>query len=197
MPRAKQFDPDQALAKAMEVFWARGYEATSVQNLVDAMGINRFSLYETFGDKHALYLAALDRYGNDVARDAFVALESAEDGAAAIRDFFQGQVARLETPGEARGCMVANCAAEMAARDEDVARRVRRNTERAERAFRVALDKAAADGKLTSGLDRDDLARFFAATSLGLMVVGKASPGRAFLESVVRVVLSTVASPTS
>ncbi|HEU4769480.1 MAG TPA: helix-turn-helix domain-containing protein, partial [Pyrinomonadaceae bacterium] len=62
MARHKEFDRDEALQKAMEVFWARGYRAASMQNLVEHMGINRQSLYDTFGDKHSLYLQALDRY---------------------------------------------------------------------------------------------------------------------------------------
>ncbi len=62
MPRVKEFDPDQALDRAMELFWRKGYEATSVQDLVEHMGINRFSLYDTFGSKHELFMAALDRY---------------------------------------------------------------------------------------------------------------------------------------
>ncbi len=62
MARHKEFDQDEALQKAMEAFWARGYEATSMQDLVEHMGINRQSLYDTFGDKHSLFLKALDRY---------------------------------------------------------------------------------------------------------------------------------------
>lgn len=188
MPRAKQFDPDDVLAKAMDVFWERGFEATSVQNLVDAMGINRFSLYETFGDKHALYLAALDRYGSAVATEAFHDLEHAEDGAGAIRTFFARLLDDLSRAEVARGCLFANCAAEMAARDEDAARRVRGNLARSERAFRRALERVPGD----LGVDRDDLARFFATASVGLAVVGKTSPGRAFLASVVRVTLSSL-----
>src|ERR1700730_2144482 len=62
MARQKEFDRDEVLHKAMEVFWSRGYEASSIQDLVKRMGINRQSLYDTFGDKHTLYLQALDRY---------------------------------------------------------------------------------------------------------------------------------------
>ncbi len=62
MARPKEFNHDEVLEKAMQVFWAKGYECTSMQNLVDAMGINRGSLYATFGDKHSLHLATLDRY---------------------------------------------------------------------------------------------------------------------------------------
>ena len=79
MARRKEFDRDEALHKAMEVFWSRGYEATSVGDLVEHMGINRQSLYDTFGDKHSLYLAALDRYREVEGRKLFELLSVQED----------------------------------------------------------------------------------------------------------------------
>ena len=69
MPRPKAFDPDAALQQAMQVFWERGYEATSVQDLVQGMGINRFSLYSTFGGKHQLFVTALERYRDTIVAD--------------------------------------------------------------------------------------------------------------------------------
>ena len=88
MPRPKAFDPDDVLHKAMQVFWERGYEATSMQDLVDCMGINRFSLYSTFGDKHQLFLAALARYRDKVVARLVDELEWSDAGLAAIRQFF-------------------------------------------------------------------------------------------------------------
>ena len=75
MPRPKAFDPDAALQKAMQVFWERGYEATSVDDLVQCMGINRFSLYSTFGGKHQLFVAALERYHDTIVADLVGELE--------------------------------------------------------------------------------------------------------------------------
>ena len=75
MPRPKAFDPDAALHKAMQVFWERGYEATSVDDLVQCMGINRFSLYSTFGGKHQLFVAALERYRDTIVADLVGELE--------------------------------------------------------------------------------------------------------------------------
>ncbi len=69
----------------MQAFWRKGYEATSIQDLVEQMGINRFSLYDTFGDKHRLYLAALDRYRQKVASESLACLEHSHKGLTAIR----------------------------------------------------------------------------------------------------------------
>ena len=195
MPRAKQFDPDEALAQAMELFWAQGYESTSIQELVDAMGINRFSLYDTFGDKHSLFLAALDRYRAAVVEELFNTIETAEDGAAAIRSFFLGQAEQLSAEEPVRGCLLTNSSAELAARDEETGERVRGSIARSERAFRSALAKAEARGDVAAGRDLDDLARFFATAANGMAVVAKARPGRPFLESSARVILASLDQP--
>jgi len=195
MPRRKQFDPDEALAKAMDLFWAQGYESTSIQQLVDAMGINRFSLYDTFGDKHSLFLAALDRYRAEVVEELFSTLETAQDGATAIRSFFLGQAESLSSEETVRGCLLTNCSTELAARDEEAGARVRDSIARSERAFRSALATAAARGDVAAGRDLDDLARFFATAANGMAVVAKAKPGRAFLESSARVILASLDQP--
>ena len=166
-----------------------------MQDLVDAMGINRYSLYEEFGDKHSLYLAALDRYSSSVTGEGYDALGSADDGAAAIRQFFSDQVERLLGKAEDRGCMLVNCTAELAAHDDSAADVVRLGFARSERAFRNALDKAAAVGDIDPAQDLDDLARFFVASSNGMAVVAKAMPGRAFLESFGRVIVLALERP--
>src|SRR6266852_1410049 len=92
MARPKEFDRDQALQKAMEVFWSRGYEAASIQDLVKHMGINRQSLYDTFGDKHALYLQALDRYREVEGRKLLELLERPGSVKKSLRQLFEGVV---------------------------------------------------------------------------------------------------------
>src|SRR5215207_11169722 len=102
MARHKEFDRDEALQRAMEVFWARGYGATSVGNLVRHMGINRQSLYDTFGDKHALYLQALDRYREVEGRQMFELLERPGSVKKALRQLFEGIVDGSLCGGERR-----------------------------------------------------------------------------------------------
>src|SRR5918911_4112509 len=104
MARRKEFNRDEALHKAMEVFWARGYEAASINDLVEHMGINRQSLYDTFGDKHSLYLQALDRYREVEGRKMFEALEQPGSVKRALRQLFQGVVEGSFCNAERRGC---------------------------------------------------------------------------------------------
>src|SRR5258708_33708597 len=94
MARQKEFDRDEVLHKAMEVFWTRGYEGASVQDLVKHMGINRQSIYDTFGDKHALFLQALDRYREIQSRKVFAVLERPGSMEQNLRQLFAAAVAR-------------------------------------------------------------------------------------------------------
>src|SRR5207237_6339181 len=93
MARQKEFDRDEVLHKAMEVFWARGYEGSSIQDLVKHMGINRQSIYDTFGDKHTLFLEALDLYRDIQSRKVFEVLERPGSMKKNLRRLFEETVA--------------------------------------------------------------------------------------------------------
>src|SRR5258707_8496431 len=106
MARHREFDRDEVLHKAMEVFWSRGYSAASIQDLVKHMGINRQSLYDTFGDKHALYLLALDRYREVESRKVFELLERPGSVKKTLRQLFAGVVEGSLCDGQRRGCFI-------------------------------------------------------------------------------------------
>lgn len=108
--RPKQFDRNQALLAAINVFWTRGYEGASVKNLTEAIGINSPSLYAEFGDKHALYLQAIDRYANNDACTPLIALEEIEDIHAAVRAFLEAAIDySTDHDSGAKGCFLASC----------------------------------------------------------------------------------------
>jgi TetR/AcrR family transcriptional repressor of nem operon len=187
MPRPREFEVDAALERAMQVFWAKGYESTSLDDLCEATGLGRSSLYAAFGDKHALYLRALDRYEEGSA----ARLNDALTRPVPVREAIAGFVDRLideivAGPGR-RGCFIGNCAAELARDDREAAARVRRSLQRIEAAFRDALGRAKARGELAPYADVVALARFFTAGIQGLRLVGKASPDRAVLRDVAAV----------
>src|SRR5712671_3105788 len=125
MARQKEFNREEALQKAMEVFWSRGYEAASIQDLVKHMGINRQSLYDTFGDKHALYLQALDRYSALEGRKLLLLLEGDGSVKRALRRLFAGVVEGSLCAGERRGCFMGNAMSELAGRCHETALRAR------------------------------------------------------------------------
>ena len=138
MARPKEFDRDQALQKAMEVFWSRGYAAASIQELVERMGINRQSLYDTFGDKHALYLQALDRYHEVETRKIFDLL-ARNPVRKAFRQLFAGVIAGSICEGQRRGCFMGNAMSELAGRCKATAARTSSNSAAVEDAFYRAL----------------------------------------------------------
>jgi TetR/AcrR family transcriptional repressor of nem operon len=192
MPRQKEFDREAALDRAMGAFWTKGYAATSVEDLVAHMGIQRGSLYATFGDKRSLFLSALDRYQRVVTRELIEALEGPGPGLEAIRRFFRLRVERSLDRSRPAGCLVTNSAVELFRRDRGAAARVGVSLAGLEAAFRRALERAVARGELAATRDVRALARFLTSSAQGLSVMAKAYPERAVLEDVVAVVLATL-----
>ena len=194
MPRQRAFDREAALDGAMVAFWTKGYTATSIEDLVIRMGIQRGSLYATFGDKRSLFLSALGRYQRVVTRELLAALEAPGSGLAAIRRFFrlrvEGSLDRRRPPG----CLVTNSAVELSPRDRGAAARVGGALATLEATFLRALERARAQGELAATRDLRALARFLTSSAQGLSVMAKARPERAVLEDIVEVVLAALAA---
>ena len=199
MARPREFDVDSALERAMEVFWAKGYEATSLDDLCEVTGLSRSSFYATFGSKRSLLLRSVDRYVEQ--RNPQIAAILAQplpirDAFAALARQFIDQI--VSGPGR-RGCFLGNCAAELPRSDRAALARVRRGLEFTETTFRDALARAKPRGELPSGADVDALARFLTAGFQGLRLVGKVNPERAVLEDIAKTMLSCLersAQPT-
>ncbi|MFF0432259.1 TetR/AcrR family transcriptional regulator [Streptomyces sp. NPDC004327] len=176
MARTKEFDPDAALQAALELFWARGYEATTMSDLVERLGIGRASIYATFGSKHELYVRALDRYRET--RDPQIMAELSAPGPAlpAVRSLVRRFAAEAATEDlRLNGCFVTNSAAELGPHDRTVARRVELSWEQVETLLHAALVRARAQGELPDDRDPRSLARMLLVLMQGLRVVGKAS----------------------
>jgi TetR/AcrR family transcriptional repressor of nem operon len=192
MARPKEFDRDEALHKAMEVFWSRGYEAASVQDLVKRMGINRQSLYDTFGDKHALYLQALDRYREVECRKVLDLLERPGSVKKTLRRLFDDVVERALCDGQRRGCFMGNAMSELGGRCKETATRTCSNMAAAEAAFYRALLRGKTEGELKGVRDPHAVARFLYCSLQGLILMAKATQDRKTLEDVVKVTLSVL-----
>jgi TetR/AcrR family transcriptional repressor of nem operon len=174
--RTKEFDPDAALQAALELFWQRGYEATSMSDLVDRLGIGRASIYATFGNKHELYLKALERY--DRAGLPPMVRELSQPGPAlpAVRSVVRRYATEAaDEQLRVNGCLVTNTASELAPHDAAAARHVERNWDQLEAVLHSALIRAQAQGELPADRDPLTLARMLLVLMQGLRVVGKAS----------------------
>lgn len=173
----------------MTVFWSRGYEATSLDDLCEATQLNRSSLYATFGDKHRLFLQTLDLYGDRAVARISAALSRPihirESLAAFLEEMIDGIIAG---PGRI-GCLIGNCAAEVARHDRTAGASVQRNLARLEAVFRGAFVQAQQRGELPADADVDALARFVLASIQGLRLMGKTTTNRAVLDDISGVML--------
>ncbi len=192
MARPKEFQHDVVLDRAMRAFWSRGYEATSIQHLVDRMGIQRGSLYDTFGDKRTLFFAAIDRYDRVVTGKLLAALDEPASGKDAIRRFFRLKVDLAVEPGRPRGCLVTNSAAELASRDRGTATKVGAVLTKIEASFNRAVVRAQKAGEIDPTRNARALARFLTSSAQGLSVMAKTFPERAVLEDIVKVTLAAL-----
>ena len=172
MPRQKEFDVDVVCERALDLFWRRGYEATSVNDLVDELGIGKASLYAAFGPKHQLYLTALRRY---VERsDSLIVAELGRGGSPldAVRQLVHRYVDQALEQGEL-GCLVVNAAIELVPADAEVARLVEHSWDTIEVALTVTLTRAVAEGELSSDADPTAIAAFLLTFLQGIRVMGK------------------------
>ena len=180
MARPRTFDPDAALDAAQRVFEARGYEAASVQDLADATGLSRSSLYGTWGDKHGLYLAVLDRYA-EAGRRQTAALC---DGTAPL-DAVRAVLEAWARPGPGRGCLLVNAAAERSGQDPATAERARRALDATRERLAGLVRQAQARGEADAGRPAEDTARFLTGVLYGLRGLQAAGAGPDDLAAVV------------
>lgn len=183
--RPRTFDRDDVLDEALEVFWHQGYEATSVQDLVDAMGIHRASLYNTFGGKHALYLETLRRYEKQWMQQLLDTLHDAPDARSAVRALLERVADEAASCPKQGSCLLTNAATERGHHDEDAADRVRANFQRIEDALFEVLQRGKDHGTLPDDLDARAQARSLLTTIQGLRVLAKTGPEREALQDVV------------
>ena len=189
--RPQEFDRDEALEKAMEVFWTKGYEAASVEDLLDCMGINRGSMYNTFGDKQALFVEAVEHYCERL-RDRFRAiLEGPGSPLGNVRKLLANWEKTLVLESD-RGCLVTNTAVELAPHVPVVGELIRSHLSQVEKILHPALVRAIKAGELAPEANPRALARFLISALQGLAVIGKTASSPAAVKDVVRVTLSAL-----
>lgn len=190
MARTREFDPDEALAKAMRLFWRKGYHDTSMRDLVAYTGVSHAGLYSAFGSKHGLLTAALDRYQKDMMTEAIEALESPEASLPAVREHFERLFKLGQMPEFRDGCLACNCAVELASEDEAVAARIQGFLERLTGALRGALERAKARGEVSADFDPAATADLLAATQMSMAILMRARWDVARIEGLARAALA-------
>lgn len=186
--RPRQFDPDEALDRAMEVFWRHGYEGATLPALTEAMGINRPSLYAAFGSKEELFRKALERYVTGPAgyvREALARPTACE----AIEQLFASAIRLVTDPKHPRGCLVVQGALSCGEAAESVRRELAAVRAEGLDLIRERLKQAQRDGELSQDVDCADLARFVATVVHGLGVQAASGATRKQLERVAEIAL--------
>lgn len=189
MPRPKSFDPDTVLAKAMGVFWEKGYDAASITDLTAAMGINRFSLYDTFGDKHTLYLKALDFY-NERFVEPMIEKINEINTMAGIEGFFNELIDYQNSCSGKTCCMMQKASVSMALDDPGAKERVECARGRIHAAFHDALERVRTSGKLRADLDLTDTAWLMLIVQGGLISFASSPIPAEAAKSAIRTLLS-------
>lgn len=176
--RPREFELDDAVRKAMDVFWDRGYHDASLPDLLGGMDLSRGSFYKAFTDKRGVYLRALDAYIDDAIRTVGETLHANPSPKAAIREAFSRQVVASSGKEGLRGCFVVLAAVEMLPGDKDVLPRISRLFRRLQDLYAAAIIRAQALGEIDPGMDERALARFLVSQIQGMRVLGKAGAER-------------------
>ncbi len=184
MPWEKQFNIDEALGKAMEAFWARGYEATSMQDLVECMGINRGSIYATFGDKRGLFIEALRRYDAIHRHDWAEAISLTRSPREAILGIFEDAIEVVLNTGARMGCLLVNTALELSPHDAEISRIVEHSFSEMETFFREKIEDGQDAGQIPATIDPTETARALLSLFIGLRVLARSRPDEAVLRSI-------------
>ena len=185
MPRKKQFGVDDVMYKAMVAFWDHGYKATSLQDLVECMGINRASLYDTFGDKYSLFIETLHSYKIIYLKPFFAERMKAYSPRQAILGLFQEVSARVLKGEERNGCFIINTALELSPHDERVAKIVNQSFAHIERNFfRKLIEQGQASGEISMSVVPVTTARALLSQFIGLRVLSRSRPEKALLQSI-------------
>jgi TetR/AcrR family transcriptional repressor of nem operon len=191
MGRTKQFDKRSALDGAMQLFWAKGFHGTSMQDLVDNLGVNRQSLYDTFGGKHELFEAALERYRELQSLPIRRALEGEGPVGDVLRELFQSLISGL-LENDGKGCLMVNSTTELASQDEAVFGTCSANARQLEAALTGLMVRGQAAGEIPADRSAVQLARFLLSTINGLAVTAKATRDQKILNDVAEVALSAL-----
>ena len=190
--RPLEFDPDEALARAMQVFWKQGYEHTSLDDLLAATGLSKSSLYRTFGNKHELFDQCLTHYADVTKARMTTWLEQAPSGIAFIRSFLESVLDDARCSDCARGCLLLNTANEFAQREPRVAGSVRREIDRVRQVLEAAVRRASAEGDLDAMLDPVLGSHYLVSTMSGLKTMAKAGADEGRLRGLIGLALKSL-----
>ncbi|MGC8537038.1 MAG: TetR/AcrR family transcriptional regulator [Rhizomicrobium sp.] len=186
MARPREFDESAVLDAATHLFWNRGFEASSIRDLADRMGMTAASIYNAYGDKRALYKRVLERYATDALGSCAIGLTRGASGMEAIESFFLMLANATASDPDRKGCLVVNAGVESAPHDAEFNQIVVDVFRQLEALFRDCASRGQIDGSVTRAQSAEDIARLLLGTMLGLRVLARTRPEPALLTGVAR-----------
>ena len=192
MARPISFEQKEVLDKVVALFWERGFEATSIQDLVEATGLNRSSLYNSFGSKEGLFAAALEHYIATFSRDRLAALAQTNNAKEGLRRYFDDLIRFSVGEGKGLGCLLTNSATELASKDAAVARQLNEQFEVVRQLFADLIVRAQAQGEVAHTKDSEAIASFLLTTIQGIRVLSRAYVEEEQLRQTVKTALSVL-----
>ena len=184
MARTKDFDESEILNKAVNLFWHKGYNGTSMQELVDHLGISRSSLYDTYVDKRTLYVKALCHYQQNAFKHMGDIVADATSAKEAIKKLLELMTSDMLIDKQHKGCFMVNAEVEVAPHDAEIKDIVRKNEKQIEKAFQRAIQNGQDSGEITSKQDARALARFFLNTAKGIRVSVKSTTDKSVFNDI-------------
>lgn len=188
MARKREFDENEALKRAMELFWVQGYEKTSMEELVISMGVHRKSIYDTFGNKHELFLKVLEYYKTAVGQQLLQAIESENTAFGKIKAIFD--YALINNIEQAKGCLMVNTGVELSPHDQVIAEIVQSNFHETEKVIYQLLEQGQTAGEFSSTLELGATTQFIHNALIGFRVQLKTTDDKEKLKPIIEMTLS-------
>jgi len=192
MARTKDFDENDVLHKAIAIFWHKGYNGTSIQDLVEGLGISRSSLYDTYGDKHALYIKALESYQQQGSAKLCALANNGGPAKETIKKLLELIAGDLQCDKMQKGCFMVNAEVEVAPHDAEVSRLVCKNDQQVEDAFYAVIKRGQESGEIANKQDARALARFTFNTVKGLRVTAKSTTDNAVFDDIIKLAVAAL-----
>ena len=189
MARPREFDTLEVLNNAMNMFWTKGYKATSLNDLTESMGLSKSSFYLSFGSKHKVFLETIEHYKNTITAQVTSVASLDSPARKLIESLFNRAVSRITEEGGRRGCFLNNCAVEVAPNDAQAAEIINSGFGLMEEALYLLVRRAQVEGDVDSSKDARALARYLTSCLNGLLVTAKVNPAKDRLNDIVRLSL--------
>jgi TetR/AcrR family transcriptional repressor of nem operon len=190
MARTKDFDENEVLTKAIELFWYKGYNGTSMQDLVDGLGISRSSLYDTYTDKHTLFVKALESYQNSAAGKIQEIINNSGSAKDTVKKLLAFATNELLGDKQQKGCFMVNAEVEVAPHDAEVNNLVCKNDQQMEEAFYQVIKKGQDSGEISNQQDARALSRFIFNAVKGMRVTAKSTTDKSIFDDIIKLTIS-------